>query len=196
MLHATATATTSVALTTRWHTTQVYFGQYFFVMGIKYTDALSGSIWQNTIPIFTLFMGLVSGLEKVDMRPHGMAKLAGSRTKPLFAAPCLVYLLLRSGDIAANVPLGVGACRDCLFCKWSGSCRCDEQRNRQEREPGARKHLLRSPVLFRLRVLSASKKCPQSLSSSANDCLGCVRQSSATPAMLPARCRVLRRARV
>ena len=58
--------------------TQVYFGQYFFVMGIKYTDALSGSIWQNTIPIFTLFMGLLSGLEKIDMRPHGMAKLVGA----------------------------------------------------------------------------------------------------------------------
>lgn len=57
----------------------MYFGQYFFVMGIKYTDALSGSIWQNTIPIFTLFMGLLSGLEKIDMRPHGVAKLAGAR---------------------------------------------------------------------------------------------------------------------
>jgi len=55
----------------------VYFGQYFFVMGIKYTDALSGSIWQNTIPIFTLFMGLLTGLEKIPMKPHGLAKLAG-----------------------------------------------------------------------------------------------------------------------
>ena len=50
-------------------------------MGIKYTDALSGSIWQNTIPIFTLVMGLLSGLEKIDMRPHGMAKLAGAPTR-------------------------------------------------------------------------------------------------------------------
>ena len=61
----------------------MYFGQYFFVMGIKNTDALSGSIWQNTIPIFTLVMGLLSGLEKIDMRPHGMAKLAGAKTKLL-----------------------------------------------------------------------------------------------------------------
>ena len=75
---------------------QVYFGQYFFVMGIKYTDALSASIWQNTIPIFTLVMGLLSGLEKIDMRPHGMAKLAGA---PIRSASLTTNICARSIEL-------------------------------------------------------------------------------------------------
>lgn len=52
--------------------------QYIFVVGNKNTDALSGSIWQNTIPVFTLFMGLVSGLEKIAFtKPRGLAKMPG-----------------------------------------------------------------------------------------------------------------------
>ena len=65
-------------------------------MGIKYTDALSGSIWQNTIPIFTLVMGLLSGLEKIDMRPHGMAKLAGALIR---SASCNTNIGARSIEL-------------------------------------------------------------------------------------------------
>ena len=52
--------------------------QYFFVLGIKNSDALHGSIWQNTLPVFTLFMGLLSGIERLRVgQTHGLAKLAG-----------------------------------------------------------------------------------------------------------------------
>ena len=46
----------------------VYFGQYFNVLGVTYANALTSSIWQNTIPVFTLIIGLLSGIERIAMR--------------------------------------------------------------------------------------------------------------------------------
>ena len=62
----------------------VYFGQYFNVLGVTYANALTSSIWQNTIPVFTLIIGLLSGIERIAMRaPPPHPHLPPSRHPPL-----------------------------------------------------------------------------------------------------------------
>ena len=79
----------------------VYFGQYFNVLGVTYANALTSSIWQNTIPVFTLIIGLLSGIERIAMRaPPSRPRPAGTRRCCLSAAAplCTRCRCARAGE--------------------------------------------------------------------------------------------------
>ena len=55
----------------------VYFGQYLFVLGLKFSSPVLASTWQNLIPAATYLLGFALGTERLDREPATLLRLGG-----------------------------------------------------------------------------------------------------------------------
>lgn len=98
----------------------VYFGQYCFVVGIALTDALTGSLWQNTLPVFTLVLSVIAGTENLPLaKRHSWIRLLGIGFTVAGAAAYSVLQASSKNNHEANIFLGTTFFFfQCLFGSW------------------------------------------------------------------------------
>eukprot|EP01064_Diplonema_japonicum_P004826 TRINITY_DN1316_c8_g1_i1.p1 TRINITY_DN1316_c8_g1~~TRINITY_DN1316_c8_g1_i1.p1 ORF type:complete len:364 (+),score=62.56 TRINITY_DN1316_c8_g1_i1:62-1093(+) len=75
----------------------VYFGQYYLVLGLDQTDAVTTSLWTNTAPVFTFAWGVALGREILQpKRLNFWMKITG-------------LVLSIGGAVFASVTMAIGA---------------------------------------------------------------------------------------
>jgi len=98
----------------------VYFGQYCFMVGISLTDALTGSLWQNTLPVFTLVLSVLGGTEHLPLsKRHSWIRLLGIGFTVAGAVAYSVLSAKSKSNHDSNMYLGTAFFFfQCLFGSW------------------------------------------------------------------------------